>query len=76
MSATGPAGEEAKRLACIAARAADEKKAEEQALALSRQDSLPITNLSAYIQRFWQSAQTAKYSIERKMLKALRQRSA
>ena len=43
MSATGPAGEEAKRLACIAARAADEKKAE-HTLVLAVGEVLAITD--------------------------------
>ena len=43
MSATGPAGEGAKRLACIAARAADEKKAE-HTLVLAVGEVLAITD--------------------------------
>jgi hypothetical protein len=34
----------------------------------------PLTALSGHIARFWQAAQTAKFPIERQMLRALRQR--
>lgn len=38
------------------------------------QESEPITRLAGHIEKFWQAAQMAKQPIERKMLKALRQR--